>query len=437
MDKPIAKKATTKAKAKAKVEVKAVIRSRKRTFYDKLGAEERTMLDKKVTGNKAALRRTRESVRLLKPDTNLCEIFHAPPSLRSTGKGTLAELIEKAIGSEKVDPSPQGLMLMKDIFYKLYDDAGKLYNDRQYLTLITSPKRRRSYSTAESLALYNQYHGEVWLDEEDTYVKKGWRVAVKMGPVTLRNLKFGSFIVGLPISTSNGYTKGAYVKAYPIKALWAASNNAVEERSLCHPHIKDYVLCLGEVHNQVMENFAGGRVMDAFSLIELVVMSYSAEGAYKRLSKWEEGHKRAKCTNCKEMVREDALLRCSGKNCDVRVCRQCSDGQSCHHCGRIFCDKHRPSCLLCGENACNTCECRRRGRTKAGDRIVCGTCWAKLKNSLREHIAYGDVDTLIVLGYIRDEWAKSIVSLQAKVGNIGNQIEIGSKSKDITTQDIF
>jgi hypothetical protein len=369
------KKATKRATKKAPEEIGGVPESKqapanpaswKKPPYDKLTKKDREALDKKIEGfiDTPFISGSRPYISGLRRHIeNLTQLV----------TGDIQEQIKEGIGGPDQDANPRRLIKSADALYKAWDSAKRAYESRSYITQITRPERRREYAKQECIGLYNYYKKNVWFNEAGPYGNE-WIVAVKMGPVNLRNLRFGNFIVGL------ARLYPGEIRAVPTKPLWAAPTEKVLAGSLCHPHVRDNILCLGEVGNQVFDFLHSGRVMDAMSLVEPVIMTYSANGAYKPLGKWKEGYRTEKCSLCKDTARSAEMKGCVKPGCKGRVCGNCWDHRSCRNCGRVACSKHVAHCTLCGVECCLSCNDSAQGAVKKrGENLpICSDCWENL-----------------------------------------------------------
>jgi hypothetical protein len=372
------KKATKRATKKAPEEIGGVpeskrvlanLSSHKKTPYDKLTKKDREALDKKIEGfiDTPFISGSRPLISGLRRHIE---------TLTQLVTGDIQEQIKEGIGGPDQDANPRRLIKSADALYKAWDSAKRAYESRSYITQITRPERRREYAKQECIGLYNYYKKNVWFNEAGPYGNE-WIVAVKMGPVNLRNLRFGNFIVGL------ARLYPGEIRAVPTKPLWAAPSEKVRAGSLCHPHVRDGVLCLGEVGNQVFDFLWSGRVMDAMSLVEPVIMTYTANGAYKPIGRWNEGPKTEKCALCKDTARSAEMKSCHLPSCKGRVCVRCWEERSCNSCARVACSKHLTHCTLCGVECCFYCNESAPGGAKHGfgggeGLPICSNCWEQL-----------------------------------------------------------
>lgn len=401
------------------------------SLYARLSHENRDMLDKKFmafirqnlfVSSKLKQGEVATILQLLGGEQHLRNIVPASAGLE---KGTIEEIINAATGKGARGPNFKVLTQLDRLFAHLHQRAQNLYTNRHYITLVSGKKQRYDYSKKELIGLYNRYKGELWLNEKDPYIKESWRLAVKIGPVTLRSRRFGYFIVGLhqELQCDINYEE-VYVSAYPIKPVWATHTRDVAEYSLCHPHIRNYRLCLGEVNNQVWENFAEGRYGDAFSLFEPIMKSYNAEGAYKSLATWRKGFHQYRCAECGVVGHIKGFIKCWAKNCTARVCRKCHDrgyGKVvCKFCNYYSCKKHKVTCLLCGGRACPRCD--RRAQMGRSHCNVCYECWAGLGVPIRAGVERGSINsTKAFMLEVRAYWSKQAEGLKVKVNRLSNK----------------
>ena len=410
-------------------------------YYDQLSEVKKTLIDEKIENflqsppfvdNIATIKRVKTSLSLVNGVIKGTPVFTTKnfPNLTCWENKPLTELIEIAFGVGKDNSNPQLMRGLKSYFESVTNSLNYLAAVNGYITLQTNPVARLKRSKAECIGLLNHFKGRLYLNEVDSKGNQ-WRIAVKMGPVTFRSRRFGTFMVGLQVPLAAS-TEDAVISVIPDNPLWAAATEAVAEKSLCHPHVKNNVLCLGDVHTRVWNHFINGRYMDAMILIELLIMNYSTDGAYKHLSQWKKGYPTRQCYKCKKVMVIRHLLQCN--ECHIFACRDCGKENQCDMCKDYQCEMHIHTCMLCGSRTCLYCFQRRQGDRYHKPRLVCPTCWGTLDIATRDLVCFdGEVSNLNLLKVIagnnlekRDKCNNLINKLNHMIGNVNKQGNQGS-----------
>jgi hypothetical protein len=122
--------------------------------------------------------------------------------------------------------------------------------------------------------------------------------------------------------------------------------------------------CAGEATAAVAEALRGGRVADAFVLINSVLHTYNPQSPYIALEEWYGGA----CADCGAATDPDEMYRC--EDCEAECCEGCI--RYCHAC-------ERNCCAACVEH------------DAGGDRRLCAACRAHC-STCGDVTAQADVD---------------------------------------------
>lgn len=124
-------------------------------------------------------------------------------------------------------------------------------------------------------------------------------------------------------------------------------NPAGENEDVCHPHVRDNALCLGDASLPLERAFQAGRLFDAFLILRQVLQTYNPQSAYVRLADWNGGS----CELCDASMSEDEGGHC--ERCQTVLCEECL--RFCIRCGDGLCPDCRKTCLSCHEPVCSRC----------------------------------------------------------------------------------
>ena len=376
-------------------------------LYNRIGVEERTVLDNKIksflthppfVGSERTRIATRGDLETADPRRDAYKVgpaSHKDPICYCT----MAELIELSIQRPRLlSRTVNELARVRDCLYRLS-------MNRDYIPYAMDTRGWRAAAKTELIAAYNHFKGDLWLNESDPYVYRHWSFGVRIGPVTLRGLRLGSFIVGLQGDSALDRRHNP-LTAYPVKPLWAAANYDVRERSICHPHVKDYMVCLGEVNDATINHLAAGRYMSAMYLTELIMRSCHTTGAFRELAKWHTGYEKTICSGCRRLYITTLMKKCIGEDCLAYFCDSCTSGRDCPDCGCVRCDNHVRHCISCDKVVCTYC-----GRLEVHHStplFLCPSCWRVLWRM--ESGKYSDLR-----GKSKDEIEKAVISLRSEV----------------------
>lgn len=142
-------------------------------------------------------------------------------------------------------------------------------------------------------------------------------------------------------------------------------NCAGGDEDVCHPHIRDQTLCVGDAQVPLQRAFQAGRLYDAFLIVRQVLQTYNPRSAYIALADWSGCH----CLWCGLSLSEGDAWTC--ETCGEALCEDCHT--SCAVCGNALCRRCGELCTDCEATVCRAC------RPLIGNRrlSVCTTCHEK------------------------------------------------------------
>jgi hypothetical protein len=161
---------------------------------------------------------------------------------------------------------------------------------------------------------------------------------------------FGGYTVKLnnyPILHTNIISREYYtiVAKDPIKAY------ANHTSDYPHPHINNNMLCEGDASVAIRNALLAGDLVSFLLIVNSVVNTYFADGAYRQLYKWLKEERELVCNSCDAAITENDVYICD--ECGVELCYECAN--CCNCCENYYCSDHIRYCNVCEMSYCRYC----------------------------------------------------------------------------------
>ncbi len=164
--------------------------------------------------------------------------------------------------------------------------------------------------------------------------------------IIFSDVNLGSFKIRIPINLGSNVTIVACTPNYPV---------ANEETT--HPHVQSDEICLGRGSDQFYDAMQQGRILDAFTILNSILVTYNPDSAYIKIENWNRNpDDYAECNDCGDEISIEETTSCH--KCSSSYCRDCVF--ECGGCQEYYCSYCSSSkCSICkGKHLCNDCACQ-------------------------------------------------------------------------------
>jgi hypothetical protein len=143
-------------------------------------------------------------------------------------------------------------------------------------------------------------------------------------------------------------------------------NPAADSDLVTHPHVRGEGLCVGNGRRAVDRALARWELFDFFIIVNQILLTYSPERAFFKLSDWQDGRS---CADCGSSIDEETVYYCQG--CSTAICEDCVT--FCGGCNENFCSQCAKTCDRCDSYLCSACL------------STCAQCQAAVCRGCRHH----------------------------------------------------
>ncbi len=163
------------------------------------------------------------------------------------------------------------------------------------------------------------------------------------------NVNLGSFEIRIPINM---------IRSSVTIVACNPSRPAADEETT-HPHVQSDVMCLGRGSDQFYDAMQQGRILDVFTILNSILVTYNPDSAYVKIENWHrDPDDYAQCNDCED---------------DVNI----QEATSCQQCEECYCNNCIHSCSVCDEMRCEYCMNHKCSICK--DKRLCGDCTHQCK----------------------------------------------------------
>lgn len=222
----------------------------------------------------------------------------------------------------------------------------------------------RNYPTQlnliEDLKAVKEEFGNLLYDQEESCM------VVFSKDITFDDVNLGSFELRIPINLiGSSTTVVARTPNYPV----------VDEETT-HPHIQNNEMCLGNGRNQFYDAIQQGRVLDAFTTLNSILITYNLNSAYVEIENWNiNSEDYTECNDCGDSTHVEETNTC--EDCESCYCNHCIHG--CDVCDGMKCE-------YCMNNKCSICKDKRLCKDCTHECQICDAifCEECMSNSTEE-----------------------------------------------------
>ncbi len=195
----------------------------------------------------------------------------------------------------------------------------------------------------EDLKAIEREFGGLHYDQDDD------EMVVISEDIIFDNVNLGSFEIRIPINLIS--SRPTIVACDP--------NRPGSDEETTHPHVQSDVMCLGRGSDQFYDAMKQGRILDAFIILNSILVTYNPDSAYVKIKNWNRD--------------PDDYIYCNDCENEAHI----EDSTTCQQCGNVYCNDCVLSCSACNETRCAYCMNNKCSICK--DKHLCGDCTYQCK----------------------------------------------------------